>query len=302
MTIPSSSRLGGRIPPPEWLGLGALFLFTAAAVLGYGVFALHPHLIPDSEGVRAFYGQSFKLFARAHILAGALVLVLPLVLRVGLRWLPAFGAVAGVSFLSEYLGTGYGFPFGSYEYTGLLGYKLGGRVPFLIPVSWFLMALPSWVLAAAFFPSRPSGGGAAEGGFWGRVLLGGYFLTVWDLALDPAMSFLTPYWTWEATGPYFGMPWVNLAGWMGTAIVLMVLLEYLGVRRWALHLSFPWYATYYGLVLLMPLGMVAAAGLWTAVLATAGALLLPWAVRSFAGTRMGRGQLPDLAGGEGAVP
>ena len=152
------------------------------------------------------------------------------------------GSAAG-----EFVGTGYGIPFGGYEYTHLLGYKLGGRVPAVIPISWFLMALPSWVLAREMFPGKER---------WAaRAVLGAYLLTAWDLALDPAMSFLTPYWRWEESGPFYGMPWVNLAGWMGTGVVLMVTMEILGARRWASRLSTPWMTAYYAVVLLMPLGM-----------------------------------------------
>jgi putative membrane protein len=176
-------------------------------------------------------------------------------------------AVALASFLSEHIGTGYGFPFGGYEYTGLLGYKLGGRVPFLIPISWFLMALPSWVLASAVFPER--------GRILPRLVLAAYLLTAWDLALDPAMSFLTPYWVWENPGPFFGMPWVNLAGWMGTGLVLMGILEALRVAEWTSKLDIRWILAYYLVVLLMPAGMLAAAGVWTPILATGIALILP---------------------------
>jgi uncharacterized membrane protein len=260
-------RLRNLLLTPEWGGLGVLVVFTLAAVLGYGTFALNPALIPDSDFARNFYGLSFRLFARAHIVLGTGILFLVLFLRSRVRWVPAFVAIFLVSFLSEHLGTGYGFPFGHYEYTGLLGFKLGGRVPFLIPVSWFLMALPSWALANAVFPQG--------GGRWMRILLGAYLLTVWDLALDPAMSFLTPYWIWETTGPFYGMPWVNLAGWMGTGVVLMALLEWLEARSWTRNISLPWLGAYYAVTFLMPLGMVAAAGLWAAVAVSLAALLPP---------------------------
>lgn len=259
----------------EWMGLGVLFLFTFSAILGYGVFGRHPHLIPPTDSAARFYAISFKLFARAHIVVSAAILLIPLLRRTGLRWAPAFGAVFLVSFLSEFLGTGYGFPFGGYEYTSLLGWKLGGRVPLVIPVSWFLMALPSWAVARALFPEKGRG--------WARAILGAYLLTAWDLALDPAMSFLTPYWVWESPGPFYGMPWVNLAGWMGTGVVIMGLFEMLRGHRWVPDLDLGWLVAYYLLVLLMPLGMVLAAGLWAAVLATTGALLLPWALH-----RLGR--------------
>lgn len=267
MTTPSP-RLQGEAGLPAWIGLGVLTVFTLSAIAGYWLFALHPNLIPDSEFARGIYASSFKIFARAQILLAGAVLAVFLFRGAGSRWLPAFVAVGFASFLSEHLGTGYGFPFSGYEYTGLLGYKVGGRVPFVIPISWFLMALPAWVMAHSLFSGKE--------GRVPRVVLAAYLLTAWDLALDPAMSFLTPYWVWENTGPYYGMPWINLAGWMGTGIVLMLLLEILGARDWAARLHLPWLAAYYGIVLLMPVGMLAAAGLWLGIGVTVGALLLGW--------------------------
>jgi putative membrane protein len=252
---------------PEWIGLMGLVLFTASAVLGYWTFGLHPNLIPDNDFAREFYGLSFKLFARGHILVAGLVLAIKLYRHSDRRWLAGFGAVALISFLSEHIGTGYGFPFGGYEYTDLLGYKVGGRVPAVIPVSWFLMALPSWILASMVVPG--------PGAVIPRVALGAFFLTAWDLALDPAMSYLTPYWVWENPGPFFGMPWVNLAGWMGTGLVLMAALEVLNARSWTAKLDVRWVLAYYLAVLLMPVGMLAASGIWTPVAVTAIALLLP---------------------------
>ena len=251
----------------EWAGLAVLILFTAMAVLGYWTFGLHPNLIPDSDFSREFYGLSFRLFARAHIVVAGIVLAVKLYRHSDLRWVGGFVAVALASFLSEHIGTGYGFPFGGYEYTGLLGYKLGGRVPFLIPISWFLMALPSWILASMVFPGR--------GKSVPRLVLAAYLLTVWDLALDPAMSRLTPYWVWENPGPYYGMPWVNLAGWMGTGLVLMGILEALKVGQWTSRLDVRWILAYYLVVLLMPVGMLAASGIWTPILVTGVALILP---------------------------
>lgn len=287
-------RFRREIRTPEWGGLAFLLLFTLSAILGYGIFGLHPNLIPDTDSARRFYGLSFRLFAQAHILVSAAVLGMVLILRTGLRWITAFLAIFLVSFLSEFAGTGYGFPFGGYGYTALLGPKLGGRVPFLIPVSWFLMALPSWAMANAMIPKA--------GQLWGRLLLGAYFLTAWDLALDPAMSYLTPYWVWEDRGPYYGMPWVNLAGWMGTGVVLMYLLERLRAGRWVGRLSLPWLAAYYGLVFLMPLGMVLVAGLWTAVVASTAALLAVWVMYRFRMSAPERRPTQAQPSREGASP
>ena len=268
---------------PSLRSLTALAIFTLFAVVGYGVFGRNPNLIPDSDFSRQFFGVSFKLFTRGQIVVAGVTLAWFLTKYASWRWIPAFFAVAGASFLSEHVGTGYGFPFGGYEYTGLLGFKVGGRVPALIPVSWFLMTLPSWILARGVFPNR--------NGWVGRVLFGAYLLTAWDLSLDPAMSYLTPYWVWENPGPFYGMPWVNLAGWMGTGVVLMGLLEMLGARKWTSSLDDTWMAAFYGVNLALPAGMLIAAGVWFPVLATALAFVTPFAFhRAWTGTWLRRGR------------
>jgi putative membrane protein len=146
----------------------------------------------------------------------------------------------------------------------LLGLKIGGRVPALIPVSWFLMALPAWVLARAAL--RRNEARAA------RIAVAALWLVAWDLALDPAMSFLTPYWVWAESGPYYGMPWVNLLGWYVTGLALMAVIEAFAANAAWDRLSPRWMGAYYAAILLMPLGMVAVAGAWLAVLTTVAAV------------------------------
>jgi uncharacterized membrane protein len=256
----------------ERRALLALFGFTVVALAGYWNFALHPERIPASGFGMRVYAYSFPWFARLHVLAAAGTLMVLLVGRLRARWVPAALAVSGFAFLFEHIGTGYGVPFGGYGYTDLLGFKLGGRVPVLIPLSWFLMALPSWAIAHAAIPRRAL-----------RIAVGALWLVAWDLALDPAMSYLTPYWRWEATGPYYGMPWVNLLGWYLTGLTIMSVLEAIGGRIGLSRLPVGWLAGYYGVVLLMPLGMVAAAGLGGAVATTFAALGLCVAVTWAAG-------------------
>lgn len=250
-------------------GVLALIGFTVVALAGYGVFGLHPERIP--EPLIGFWRVSYALFAQVHIILGAVVLGVALIRWGGLRWAAAFGAVYMISFLSEFLGTGYGFPFGLYEYSGLLGYRIADRVPWVIPLSWFLMAVPSWVLA------RSAVSGVGPGATALRIGFAAVLLTLWDLALDPAMSFQAPYyWIWFDTGPYYRMPWINLAGWLGTGVVLMGAMELLGIRRWAERMPVGWALVYYGATLLMPLGMILLEGLWIAVLVTTISYLLAW--------------------------
>lgn len=259
-----------RTPGPGvigWTALGAFLLFTAVSVAGYATFGVHPGLLPDSDLARALYAVSFRSFAQIQILLAFLAVASALSIVAGARWIPALFLVAGVAFLAEHVGTGYGFPFGGYRYTGLLGPRLGERVPILVPLSWFIMAVPSFALVSRFL---------AEGADrWVRVPLAAALLVAWDLALDPAMSFLTPYWIWEDPGPYYGMPWINLAGWTVTSVSIMAVLETTRASEWMKGISVRWYTALYAGVLLMPLGMVTAAGLWPAVVTTLVGVGLP---------------------------
>jgi uncharacterized membrane protein len=243
----------------EGISLGALYAFTFFAALGYGIFALHPERLPNSDWARTFFANSFAWNARAHIILTGVVMAVAFFRRAGARWLIAFVSVFVLSFLAEHIGTGTGFPFSGYEYTRLLGPRIGERVPWVIPMSWFFMSAPSWILARRTFPTKVVP----------RVLFATYLLVLWDVALDPAMSFLVTYWLWEVPGPYYGMPWVNFAGWALTGVVLMIALEILDRWiDWAGEVSVSWSLLYHVAIVLMPLVMLIAAGAWWAVLLT----------------------------------
>ena len=253
--------------------LYVLLAFTFLSGIGYATFGRHPEWLqylpePILPQLSQFFGIAFTFFAQGHIWISAAVLILYLVQKTGLKWLPAFVAVYALSLSSELAGTRFGIPFGDYSYTEMLGAKWFDLVPLLIPTSWFTMTIPSFVLAFTAF-SKP--------GQWvQRIVFASLLLTLWDLSLDPAMSYLTPYWTWGESGPYYGMPWINLGGWFFTGLVLMTALHLLKVDRWIPTLSIRWMSYYYGLVLLLPTLMNLAAGLWGALAATL-AVLIPCA-------------------------
>ena len=271
----------GEASGVERLALAIFYVFTAAAIVGYAVFGLHPELLAGRPGAIGVYSVAFTYFPRAHVLLGFAALLVVLVRRAGVRWLPAFAACYAISLGSELAGTTLGLPFGAYHYTAGLGAKWFGHVPVLIPLSWFFMALPSYLLARAALPR------AVRGSMQGRVvavLVGSLVLLAWDLALDPAMSWITKYWVWGQEGPYYGMPLLNLFGWYATGLVLMVALTFLGAEEWGDALSTRWMLGFYGANLLLPLGMIAAAGLWWAVVfsiaAVGASLFLPRLVAS----------------------
>ena len=129
-------------------------------------------------------------------------------------------AVGLLTVLAEGIGVATGWPFGRYEYTGVLQPAVAG-VPLLIPLAWFGLGLPAREVAA-----RLGGGPVA------RVLLGSIALTAWDLFLDPQML-AEGFWTWDGGGFYRGVPATNYAGWLAVSALVMIVLERLlppGVR------------------------------------------------------------------------
>lgn len=248
----------------EAITLAAVYAVSIASLAGFATFSLHPELLARAEVSPATYGRILVLAPRAQILVAVSALAAFLSGRVGRKWVPAFAIVYVVSLKAELVGTTIGMPFGPYRYTDGLGIKWFEHVPALIPASWFMMALPSYAVAVGRFPRGES--------IVGRVALGSFILLSWDLALDPAMSFVTKYWVWSTAGPYYGMPILNLLGWFVTGVVLMIAFVALRVDAWIDDVPALWLLGFYGANLILPVGMNVAAGLWGAVVATAAAL------------------------------
>ena len=248
----------------ERAALGALAVFTVFAVAGFATFGMHPMWMRISPQAPAVYGAAFVWFARGHVLLAAAALFVLLVRRAGGQWLLAFVAIYVVSLSSELAGTTIGLPFGPYSYTDGLGPKWFGHVPLLIPLSWFVMAVPSYTIARRIVGESR----------WLGVAVGSLVLLSWDLALDPAMSHATKYWVWGASGPYYGMPWLNLLGWYVTGLALMSILLALRSDVWIDALPVRWIGAFYAANLALSLGICAAAHLTGAVIASAVPLLL----------------------------
>ncbi len=77
-----------------------------------------------------------------------------------------------VSLLFESIGVATGLVYGPYHYTDHLGPKFLGLVPYLIPVAWFMMSYPSFVIAdrlvGDFHPESLQGTRRKNG--WRRIL------------------------------------------------------------------------------------------------------------------------------------
>ncbi len=123
-----------------------------------------------------------------------------------------------VSLLFESVGVATGWIYGPYHYTSKLGPKFLGLVPLLIPVAWFMMTYPSYVIARRIIP-------LLNNTWVWRVLLasiGGLVMTAWDLAMDPMMV-AGGHWVWDTQGGFFGIPIQNYMGWWLTIFVTFFL-------------------------------------------------------------------------------
>jgi uncharacterized membrane protein len=133
------------------------------------------------------------------------------------RTLILLGSVFAVSLLFESVGVATGLVYGPYHYTDKLGPKFLGLVPYLIPLAWFMMSYPSFVIADRLVPTSWKR--------WQRLLAvsaaGGLAMTAWDLVMDPLMA-AGGHWVWDVNGAYFGIPLQNFWGWWLTVFTTFV--------------------------------------------------------------------------------
>ncbi|MBV9578908.1 MAG: carotenoid biosynthesis protein [Chloroflexi bacterium] len=200
------------------LARAALLAHAAALIFGLGGMLIavpHPELWSSSAVGREAFSFGMQYAGALHMLLGAVTMLTFGMVTLGARRTAIFFVAAcGLSLSAELIGTSTGYPFGNYEYTTGLGYKILGRVPFSIPLSWFYMGLASFVLGGYLARWHP---------VW-SVVLGAYLLTMWDLVLDPAMAhpgLAMNFWVWHQSGPYFGMPVQNFVGWTVSGAVFM---------------------------------------------------------------------------------
>jgi putative membrane protein len=171
-----------------------------------------------------------------------------------------WGSAVGLS--AELIGTSTGYPFGGYAYTDFLNPKILDHVPYLIPPTWYAVSILSWELAGRM-TERPLQ----------RLLVGAVFMVLWDVALDPAMGSGFPVWRWESDGFFYGMPLLNLVGWLLTSLIIVGGYERLtrsrppAANRWTVPV---WLVNG-----AFAVGISALSSMWLAVVVGAVAILLP---------------------------
>lgn len=209
------------------LMMGELYLLlahifsTIFGLAGLLIVLPNPEIIASLPAVgQTVFQWSMAGGGAAYIVFGALAVALYGIRNLGIGTTLAFMLPSiFLSLSSELLGTSTGFPFGDYSYLSGLGYKIAGLVPFTIPLSWFYMGFVCYLLARCGLQVKSSSSWLRH---VGAIATGAILLTAWDLVLDPAMSQAPfKFWIFEEEGSFFGMPYRNLLGWVGTGAVYM---------------------------------------------------------------------------------
>jgi uncharacterized membrane protein len=146
------------------------------------------------------------------------------------RALAFLSITAVVSFLFEYVGVKTGIVFGFYHYTDVLNPKLLGTVPMVIPLAYFMVLYPSYMIANLVTRGFPAGSPKDLTRLLMVSILTALVMTAWDLTMDPVMVYQVKAWVWEQGGPYYGIPLRNFSGWVITTFVCTAL--YRLSERW----------------------------------------------------------------------
>jgi putative membrane protein len=192
-------------------------------VAGWKLFVLYATLVV-AIGLQISYplieGESLRLVTIATVYWAAAAMFLHAILAYGVIYALQFLFITFTyALLVEQIGSKTGWPFGTYEYSGSLGYQIYG-VPLVVPFAWVMLAHPIFIAARKVTKN------------W-VFLYGGFGMMAWDLFLDPQMV-SAERWVWDFTGtsvPFQPeIPLSNAFGWLLTGMGLMAILN-LALRK-----------------------------------------------------------------------
>ena len=187
-------------------------------VAGWKLFILYTTLVV-AIGLQISYplieGESLRLVTIATVYWAAAAMFLHAILAYGVVYALQFLFITFTyALVIEQIGSRTGWPFGSYEYSGSLGYQIYG-VPLVVPFAWVMLAHPLFIAARKVTRN------------W-IFLYGGFGMMAWDLFLDPQMV-SAERWVWDFTGasvPFQPeIPLSNTFGWLLTGMGLMAILN-----------------------------------------------------------------------------
>jgi len=166
------------------------------------------------------------------------------------KGLLVFAVLALLTIIVEFIGVVSGFPYGSFQYAGDLGYRVFGIVPWTVPFAWLPLLFAAISLANVDRRSFVRGSLKAAG-----------ILTLMDIVLDPG-AVAVGLWRYTYPGMYYEVPWTNFAGWLLVgfcASVFLVKVLRVEFARPTVLFSAAWMLAFWS-------GVAVARGLWIPVI------------------------------------
>lgn len=186
--------------------------------LSYIIFAIYLALYPGTLLVVLFdvVPANGAVFGGVLLALQGLSVAAWLYSGLGRRAVVVIAGIVVGSCVVEYVGATYDVPFGAYDYTAQLGYRVASTVPAVILLAWLFSTVGTWAAAYVIAPHAPR---------MVRAALAGLFIVFFDLQIEPVATIIHQYWVWIDRGWYYGVPWVNFAGWWLTGTIFAYLFD-----------------------------------------------------------------------------
>jgi len=186
----------GRLASPDWLWAAV----PAAALLAWT--ALRYPLLTTALVATSIVWFGVGLWSSRRLLG----------VRATWRFV---GIAAALGWFAEEMGSRFGWFFGDYDYTTVLGPTLG-TVPIVIPLMWFALCQGGLVMASLLFWRQPAAPLArGRGVLLLAAAMTALLVTAFDLGADPYFVFQLQAWIMEKKdGYWFGETVVGFAGWL----------------------------------------------------------------------------------------
>lgn len=154
------------------------------------------------------------------VLCGVAVMRLPLVgglaPLMNRRAAAALSVLVGYTYAIEYIGATTGLPYGEFSYEISLGPMLFETIPWALPLFFIPLVLNSYLLCVLFLGERARSALV-------RVPVVAAMVVAIDLVLDPG-AVAVGFWKYESA-TYYGVPALNYAGWVLSAVVATALID-----------------------------------------------------------------------------
>lgn len=190
----------------------------AIATTVYLLLCSHHPLLTIALVVSTFMMTAFSWISAAHLLG------VPSAAKLAVFSL-AFGMFAEVT------GTQYGWFFGDYHFTDVLGPQIWG-VPIAIPLMWFTLSYIAYVMANLIFWQTPVHKASTLGQTVLTAFMAALLVTAFDLGADPYLVYALEAWVMhKKDGAWFGETVQGFFGWMTVTFIIVMVFQLWSRKR-----------------------------------------------------------------------